>query len=528
MKSSLSPSAPIAAGAQDVEASPAAARVRAWLSLYGACCTEEEVSMHPAVLSRVLRALEVDQSRDQLHIGNDGTPAATTATGACRSSKVHGTTETKTSPIALCNIDSRKGSGLEAGLSLDLCGLWMPSSEWIATLRSLVTAVPLRSLSLRDTALGDVGLRCLCRQAATASLKPAPVGPACSCEGSGAHLPGLLPLSTPCSAPHPILEFCAMHALQLLDLSGAELADGGPLSSLLASCPYLHSLNLSDNRLGTHEPGLALLCAALQLHPSLEVLNLSRNSISGRRGGLAIAALAELIVARSLAATRPLVGASAPASVPFGEDISAAAVVARQPLRRLDLSHNLLGTYFLLSATTLHHGARGKRLAATLLSDMTFSAGRHVGVYEAVTSFPLVTALYLNNAIAELNLRDNGLPDALLEYVEAKLRTNHRTAGGGTGLSPTASSELIASTTVRRVLTHRLRCTLGHILAEAPNASGAIGSTCSGLESVHSTAGPTISQPSGSPAAERRWTTDEVASLVQHLVRSIALDLSFS
>ncbi|KAG5504209.1 hypothetical protein JIQ42_06041 [Leishmania sp. Namibia] len=164
-------------------------------------------------------------------------------------------------------------------------------------------------------------------------------------------------LPTTSSVPRPNPGWCTTNALQLLDLSGAELTDGGPLSSLVASCPHPHSLSLSDKLLGTRDAELALLCAALQEHPSLEVLNLSRNGISGSRGVAARAVLAELIVARSVEAPDSLLRASVRTSAPFGQDVSAATAVVAQPLRRVDLSDNLLGTEFLLLDTTERHCA---------------------------------------------------------------------------------------------------------------------------------------------------------------------------
>ncbi|CAJ1987662.1 Leucine Rich repeat [Leishmania donovani] len=527
MESPSCASAPIAVDAQDVVVLPAVAQARTWLSLYGTCCTEEEVEMHPVVLSRVLQAVEPVQSRPRLSSGSDCALATTTTKHACRSGE--GDAEAATARPSLTaphEDDGSKRSKGEAGLSIDFGGLWMPLSEWIATLRSLVAAVPLHSLSLRDTALGDAGLRCLCGQVSAASVKPAALEAASRCEGGGSHLPGLSTLAVPPSYPPTIPGLWAASTLRLLDLSGAALTDGGPLASLLASCPQLHSLNLSDNRLGSRDAGLALLCAALQLHPSLEVLNLRRNCISGSRNGPAIAALAELIVARSVDAPRALSRACGRASALCRQQTSEAATVAAQPLRRLDLSHNLLGTYFLFSDAMMTHRTEAGRSNAAPEYDMASSAFRHVGFHEAVASFPLVTALYLNNTLIELNLRNNGLPIALLEYVEAKLHVNQRTTGGGVDFSHTASAEIVASSTVRQVLIHRLRCTLEHILAGTANASGVVGATHTEPGDTPPTEVPAASQSSVLPAAERRWTTGEVSELVQRLVRNVATDLS--
>lgn len=527
MESPPCASAPSAVDAPDVVVPPAVAQAQArgWLSLYGTYCAEEEVEMHPVVLFRVLQAVELVQSRGRASSGSDCALAAATTRNACRGDEEDAEAATaRPSPTALHDDDdSKRGIG-EAGLSLDFGGLWMPLSEWVATLRSVVAAVPLHSLSLRDTALGDAGLRCLCRQVATTSVKPAALAAASRCEGGGSHPPGLATLATPLLHPPTIPGFWAASTLRLLDLSGAALTDGGPLASLLASCPQLHSLNLSDNRLGSRDAGLALLCAALQLHPSLEALSLRRNCISGSRTGPAIAALAELIVARSVAAPRSLSRACGRASALCKLQTSTAVAVAAQPLLRLDLSHNLLGTYF-LSDATMNRGAEAGRSSAAREYDMASSAGRHVGVHEAVVSFPLVTALYLNNTLIELNLRNNGLPDALLEYVEAKLHVNQRTAGGGADFSPTASTEIIASTTVRQALIHRLRCTLDHILAGTANASGVVRTPHTGPGDAPPTEVPAASQSSVPPAAERRWTTSEVSELVQRLVHNVASDL---
>ncbi|CAG9572107.1 conserved hypothetical protein [Leishmania major strain Friedlin] len=527
MESSSCASAPIAVDAQDVVVPPAVAQARAWLSLYGACCTEEEVEMHPVVLSRVLQAVELVQSRSCLSSGSEGPLAATTTKHTCRSGEGDAEAATaRSSPTALHEgDDSKRGKG-EAGLSIDFGGLWMLLSEWIAILRSLVATVPLHTLSLRDTALGDAGLRCLCRQVATTSVKPASLEVASRCEACSFHLLGLSTLAAPPSCPPTIPGSWAASTLRLLDLSGAALTDGGPLASLLASCPQLHSLNLSDNSLGSRDAGLALLCAALQVHPSLEVLSLRRNCISGSRNGPAIAALAELIVARSVEGSRTLSKACGYGSALCRQQTPAAAAVAAQPLRRLDLSHNLLGTYFLLSDATMTHRAEAGRPSAAREYDMASSSGRHVGVHEAVASFPLVAALYLNNTLIELNLHNNGLPGALLEYVEAKLHVNQRTTGGGADFSKTVSTEIIASTTVRQVLIHRLRCTLDHILAGTANASGMVGATHTERGDAPPTEVPAESQSSVLSAAERRWTTGEVSELVQRLVYNVASDLS--
>ncbi|TPP51168.1 Ubiquitin carboxyl-terminal hydrolase family protein [Leishmania donovani] len=428
--------------AQDVVVLPAVAQARTWLSLYGTCCTEEEVEMHPVVLSRVLQAVEPVQSRPRLSSGSDCALATTTTKHACRSGE--GDAEAATARPSLTaphEDDGSKRSKGEVGLSIDFGGLWMPLSEWIATLRSLVAAVPLHSLSLRDTALGDAGLRCLCGQVSAASVKPAALEAASRCEGGGSHLPALSTLAVPPSYPPTIPGLWAASTLRLLDLSGAALTDGGPLA--------------------------------------------------GSRNGPAIAALAELI-----------------------------------PLRRLDLSHNLLGTYFLFSDAMMTHRTEAGRSNAAPEYDMASSAFRHVGFHEAVASFPLVTALYLNNTLIELNLRNNGLPIALLEYVEAKLHVNQRTTGGGVDFSHTASAEIVASSTVRQVLIHRLRCTLEHILAGTANASGVVGATHTEPGDTPPTEVPAASQSSVLPVAERRWTTGEVSELVQRLVRNVATDLS--
>ncbi|CAJ1021191.1 putative Leucine Rich repeat [Leishmania utingensis] len=527
MESPSFSAAPISASDQDAVVAPAAAQVRTWLSLYGACCTEERVEMHPGVLSRVLQAVELAQSRGRLSSESDGTPAATATRHASRSGEDDAEAATAMpSPMPYCDADAGKGSTRVAGLSVDFGGLWMPLSEWIATLRSVVAAVPLHNFSLRDTALGDAGLRCLCREVATTSITPASVGTPSRCEGGIARLPGLSPLPAPSFYPHPSPGLEATSALRWLDLSGAELTDGGPLALLLASCPQLHALNLSYNRLGTRDAGLALLCAALQLHPSLEVLSLRRNGISGSRGGPAIAALAELIVARSVEAPLSFSRANGPASAFCGQHAATTTAVVARSLRSLDLSDNLLGAYFLLSDTPMTHCAEEGRLAAALQYDVASLSGCHVGVHEGVAAFPLVTALCLNNTLVELNLRDNGLPDALLEYVEAKLRVNRRTTGGGASFLAAASTEAIASTTVRQVLFDQLRCTLNHIHAETTNASGVMESTHAEPRDAQLTEGSPANSSSGPPVTERRWTTDEVVGLVQRLVRRVASDLS--
>ncbi|KAG5482524.1 hypothetical protein CUR178_05664 [Leishmania enriettii] len=166
-------------------------------------------------------------------------------------------------------------------------------------------------------------------------------------------------LLTPSSVPCPNPGWCTTNALQLLDLRGAELTDGGPLSALVASCKHPHFLNLSDNLLATRDAELALVYAALQEHPSLGVLNLSRSGISSSCGGAARAAFAELIVARPVEAPGSLLRAGVRASARFEQDVSAATAVVAQPLRRVDLSDSLLGTNFLLLDTTERHCADG-------------------------------------------------------------------------------------------------------------------------------------------------------------------------
>ncbi|GET87429.1 hypothetical protein, conserved [Leishmania tarentolae] len=526
MESPLCPSASIDVDAQGPVLGPVAAQTRAWLSQYGTCCTQEEVEMHPVVLSRVLQAVELAQRQVQHFSASNGAAAANTTRHARRSGEKGSETVTPRSPpTALRGNDASKQSACEAGVSIDFGGLWMPLSEWIATLRSVVATLPLHSLLLRDTALGDAGLRCLCREVSTASVKPETVEAASRCEGGDSHLRGLSRLPAPSSYPPIIPRWCAASTLRLLDLSGAALTDGGPLAPLLASCPYLHSLNLSDNRLGSRDAGLALLCGALQLHPSLEVLNLRHNCICGSRGGPAIAALAELIVARFVEAPRTLSRTCGCASA-FCEHQTPTATAAAKPLRRLDLSHNLLGTYFLVSDTTVNRCAEAGCAGETHEYGLTSSAGHHVRAHEAVTSFPLVTAICLNNTLIELDLRNNGLPDALLEYVDAKLRVNQRTTGGDADGLYTASADAIASTTVRQVLIHRLRCTIDHVLAEAAKVSGVVGATHTEPKDAPPAEVPAASQCSVPPAAERRWTTTEVLGLVQCLAHGVASDLS--
>ncbi|KAG5508780.1 hypothetical protein JKF63_05278 [Porcisia hertigi] len=504
-----------AVGVQDAAAASTAVWMQAWLSLYGACCTEEGVAMHPVVLARVLQTVTLLPSREWTSSQGDGAPVATTARHACRCCEEDAVAATgaQSSPTEPRGERGNQRDSGEAGVSVDFGGLWLPLSEWIAALRSVAAAVPLRSFSLRDTALGDAGLLCLCRQVTTASVKPASMKTGGISENGCAHLPGPSPLPAPLSYSCPVLGLCAMSALRSLDLEGANLTDGAPLASLVMSCSQLRSLNISCNRLGVHESGLASLCAALQLHPSLEVLRMRRNCISGCRGGPAIAALAELIVAQSAKSSRTHVGSSDPASITSG--------LIAQPLRRLDLSDNLLGTYFFPPGMTKGRCDGGEaRSTAVPQYGMASLDGHHLGAHEAVASFPLITALCLNNTLLDLDLRGNGLPEALLKYAEARLRVNQRTTGCGADSSAT-SSDLITCTTVRQALSHRLQCTLNEIGIETKICSGV-------LEAKHAVSGDSHSaanQASGYSPAERRWSTDELVSLLHRFVDHVTSDL---
>ncbi|KAK7194093.1 Leucine Rich repeat [Novymonas esmeraldas] len=408
-----------AAGAACEQVASTLARV--WLSRYGACCAEEGEEMHQVVVARVLQAVDAAASPPP-SAGSAPLPPQCKEGGTCTS---------------------------DVELRLDLCGLWMPLSGWLAALRSVVAVLPLHRLSVRDAAFGDAALRCLCRQVATAA--PAPHASAWPARG------------------------CSASSLRVLHLRGAGLSDAGPLASLLTACPHLSSLDLSENRLGTRDAGLALLCAAAQLHPSLSELCLQSNHISGAGGGAVMAALAELIVARSVAEPRADGGEGDDRGVALASSTPSAPAPAPQPLRRLDLSHNLLGLYYLASGCC---------------------CDPDIG---AVTSFPLIVALHLNNTLAELDLRDNGLPDAVMEYVEAKLHTNRRTGAAAAA----AATGHVALARVQHVLQSRLGSCLAHIRRGSGEVDGG-----------------------GDDVTTRRWTADEVASLVHTLVRNIAADVT--
>ncbi|KPA77875.1 hypothetical protein ABB37_06670 [Leptomonas pyrrhocoris] len=469
---------------------------RRWLSLYNACChAVEEEEMHPGVVSRVIPAIEA------ITTSPASPPSPSTDSGVSSS-----------------------------GVALDLSRLCMTMSEWAAALRSVAQVLPLRRLVLRDTNVGDAGLRTLANELATLSAS------------TNSYLSRVRPtLSTHLTLP-------SSFTLEVLNLSGTGLTDARPLSLLVSACPRLHTMNLSYNHLGSSPTGLALLCTALQLHPRIVAVDLSHNCIQGTRGGVVMAGFAELVVARSVKLS----------DVPSG---ASAAV----PLRSLDLSHNLLGCYYLTRGSTnvvdvfsdltlgeshLKHVSDDQYLPRDGIDDAGTRhlraddcGGFHGGVrVEAVTAFPLVTALYLNNSLQSLDLRGNGLPDALMAYVEAKLHVNRRTSKQ-MGLMMAADDpaehppRLLSAERVDEVLRANLQRGLRQVCggtapqadasahpAEATDRAGdgrkEEGEDDEALSTKAKTTVPLA------PSHGALWSTTEVNELLQSVVQSIAAELS--
>jgi hypothetical protein len=389
-------------------------------------------------------------------------------------------------------------------------------SEWSAVLRSSVRMLPLHRLVLRDTNTGDAGLRTLSREiAAVGAALPARCPDAASAvDRSGSRLDTSVPL--------PLLE--------VLDLSGVGLTDAGPLSLVVTACPRLQSLDLASNHLGSCPTGLAVLCTALRLHPCVEVVNLSHNCIHGTRGGPVMAGLAELLVARS---------------VRVAEVHAGAPVVTTRPLRALYLSHNLLGSYYLargsmcaeatLAEMTRTHAGGAERddydalsplrdcvydVSTRHLSSSSNAGDQKSACHETVTAFPLVTALYLNNSVCTLDLRHNGLPDSLLEYVEAKVHVNRRTQQQVRSLESGAQlTRAIPAERVEEVLHTCLQRGLQQVHNKVSLKSDAL------VPPVVTDSSASAGVASTCKDGDGRWTADEVQELLARTVRGIAAEL---
>ncbi|KPI85128.1 hypothetical protein ABL78_5821 [Leptomonas seymouri] len=459
---------------------------RRWLSLYYACSQDEEEETHPVVLSRVIPAIEAVSNSPA-----DGHSSA---------------------------------EGPTSGVTLDLARLCMTMPEWTAALRSLVRVLPLRRLVLRDTNVGDTGLRTLSREMATSRTRT-------NAYPAGAE-------SAPSVSP-PSPSSCT---LEVLDLGGTGLTDASPFPLIISTCPRLHTIDLSCNHLGSSPTGLALLFTALQLHPRVVAVNLSHNYIQGTRGGVVMAGLAELIVARSACTS----------DVTTVKGITAAVATA-VPLHSLDLSHNLLGCYYhprwsvadeamLLELVVGKGSSRHERGNLSSLRDCIHEAGAHrlcVGGRavergagcESVTAFPLVTALYLNNSLQSLDLRGNGLPDALMEYVEAKLHVNRRThqqvmmeSDGTTQHQLHLSVERVEEALQRSFQRALKEVYDGTVLKTDSAAPADVAGKTAARNTTCLAPGP-----STTPLASRSdacWSTAEVQSLLKNVLQSMAAELS--
>lgn len=323
-----------------------------------------------------------------------------------------------------------------------------------------LACLPVTHLTTEDYYVGDEGLRALSQSIAHATAHTLP-NPA---------------------VMHPSVRFMMPHCLQVLHLRGVGIKDGSLLLPLLSAATNLYELDLSWNQLGMRSAGLAVLCTALRLHPSMRSVSFASNYLDGRRGGVTVAALAELVAASGH------VGST---------------------LVSLHLHDNQLGMYFIGGEPSLYaHTVTRARTEALPLRDL------HIGCAtnsSAAATHPLLDALILNNNLEVLSLEHNALPDALVMWVEARLRVNRRSKvafqlQGATGSSRLdATQAACASESVAALLSHTEHVILQRLAG-----------------------GPPPRPPPPVPAAvacnDGLWTTDEVRACVRVALDALRLE----
>ncbi|RNF23629.1 leucine rich repeat containing 45 [Trypanosoma conorhini] len=203
-----------------------------------------------------------------------------------------------------------------------------------------IACMPLVRLGLADCYLGDAGTRILAEALSTSSR---------------------------CGS-----------VMRVICLSGVGITDASSLACFVTATQQLQLLDVSRNRIGTQPHTLAVLCAAMRHHKSLQEVNLSDNLITGSCA-VSVQAIAEWVVCA-------------------GHD---------DVLHRIDLRFNALGMLREAGSVAAPALMKGTRL-----------------IYAA---HPLVDAVLLNNTVESLELYANALSADVLDVVEAKLAVNRRT-----------------------------------------------------------------------------------------------------
>ncbi|CAD2212712.1 hypothetical protein AGDE_07389 [Angomonas deanei] len=158
----------------------------------------------------------------------------------------------------------------DGGLCVVLDNIVLDEVEMAAFAPSLAS-LPLLSLSLKESYIGDSGLRLLLE-----------------------HLENGKPITDlSMKTPRGEVFISAALPIQELILSHNSLSIVAPLVHYVHRASFLSVLDLSGNRIGLDESSVSSLLSSLSSHTALRELNLSSNYL---QGSVVVSALSELIV----------------------------------------------------------------------------------------------------------------------------------------------------------------------------------------------------------------------------------------